>query len=127
MGVSLTELTALAEHIPQDSRSQIVFVTVDPERDTVDHLKEYIAYFSEQFVGLTGETGEVNNLTKQLNIKHAKEPAADNNYAVNHSSAVLLIDPNGRYVAKFSAPHYAERILAAFEHVRQFMQTAPQL
>ncbi|WP_455211754.1 SCO family protein [Kaarinaea lacus] len=123
---TLTELAAMAEQIPQGSQSQIVFVSVDPERDTVEYLKEYITFFNEQFLGLTGQMASINNLTKQLNIKHTKEPAAGNNYAVNHSSAVLLIDPKGRYVAKFTAPHYAERMQSAFEHVKQYIQAAPQ-
>lgn len=123
---TLTELTALAKRIPKENQSQIVFVSVDPERDTVEHMREYIAYFNEQFVGLTGQMTEINKFTKLLNIRYSKETAVNDNYAVNHSSAVLLIDPKGRYVAKFNAPHYAERMQATFERIKQFVQTTSQ-
>jgi protein SCO1/2 len=123
---TLTELALLAQRMPQNNKFQFVFVSVDPDRDTPEHLKEYIAYFNEQFVGLTGQMDKINTLTKQLNIKYAKEPAVDGNYAVNHSSAVLLVDPQGRYVARFNAPHYAEVMLGKFELLKNFVQPGPQ-
>jgi protein SCO1/2 len=118
---TLTELAALATRIPGDEQPQIVFVSVDPRRDTQQHLKEYIAYFNEKFLALTGPADSINDLTKQLNIKYSLEPAIDDDYAVNHSSAVLLIDPQGRYIARFQAPHYAEKIQADLQQIKQYL------
>jgi len=122
---TLTELASLAQRMPDDREPQIVFVSVDPQRDSPEHLKQYIAYFNERFLGLTGQTDKISALTEQLNIKHSREAAVDGQYTVNHSSAILLIDPQGRYVAKFNAPHYAEKIQEQIELVRQFITQTP--
>ncbi|MGD8886566.1 MAG: SCO family protein [Gammaproteobacteria bacterium] len=122
---TLTELAALAKRLAQEGKPQpqIVFVSVDPQRDTPRHLKEYITYFDEDFLALTGKADRISGLTKQLKIKYSLEPAIDDNYVVNHSSAVLLIDPQGRYVANFKAPHYAETLQAQFDQVKRFINT----
>jgi cytochrome oxidase Cu insertion factor (SCO1/SenC/PrrC family) len=123
---TLTELAELAKLLPRDSLPQIVFVSVDPQRDTPEHLKGYMRFFNEHFLGLTGQAEAISKLTKQLNVKYSLEPAIDGNYAVNHSSSIFLIDPQGRYTASFQAPHYAETIQTQFEHIKQFVNTKPK-
>ena len=122
---TLTELASLAQRLPDEREPQIVFVSVDPQRDSPEHLKQYVAYFNEHFLGLTGPMDKISALTEQLNIKHSREAAVDGQYTVNHSSAILLIDPQGRYVAKFNAPHYAEKIQEQIDLVRQFITLSP--
>lgn len=128
---TMTELVSMIKRIhpkpPLLVNTQVVFVSVDPRRDTEAHLKDYMAYFHEDFIGLTGSMTEINSLTKQLKIKHSiGEGTKDNyavnpnntvspNYTVNHSSLVLLIDPNGRNVARFKPPHYGEVLYNQFD------------
>lgn len=84
---------------------RIVLVSVDPERDTPELLAQYIAYFGDDNMGITGELDEVRKLTDSLGIFFDKNVREDGSYLVDHSSAVLLIDPNGEFRALFSAPH----------------------
>ena len=84
---------------------RIVLVSVDPERDTPDVLAQYVDYFGEGNLGITGSLEEITRLTSGLGIYFQKQPSDDDNYVVDHSAAVLLIDPEGRFSALFSGPH----------------------
>lgn len=95
---------------------QVVFVSVDPDRDKVESLGEYVQYFDKDFIGVTGEKDLIKALTLQLSVVYL--PAADNadgNYSVDHSSALLLINPKGRLAAIFNPPHDAKTILKDFQ------------
>lgn len=87
---------------------RIVLVSVDPERDTPEILGAYIDYFGEGNLGLTGNLDEVSKLTGGLGIYFEKQPSDDENYAVDHSAAVLVIDPDGGFHSLFSGPHVVE-------------------
>jgi protein SCO1/2 len=89
----------------EDDVPRIVLVSVDPERDSPDALAEYIGYFGEGNLGITGELDEVSKLTDALGIFFAKAALEGGDYTVDHSTVVLVIDPEGRFRALFSAPH----------------------
>ena len=95
---------------------QIVFMSVDPVRDTSDIMKNYISFFDEKFVGITGDRNAVHTLTRSLGIvasftANAEDPE---NYIVDHTASLLLIDPKKRLRAKISAPHVADSIAADY-------------
>ena len=90
---------------------RIVLVSVDPERDTPEVMAKYVAYFGEDNLGITGELAEVRKLTNGLGIFFEKTAAKNGNYSVDHSSVVLLLDPNGAMRALFSAPHDADNFV----------------
>ena len=83
-------------------------MTIDPERDTTSRLKEYLDFFEPEFIGLGGSIEQVNSLTEQIGITYLHHlPQADDNYLVDHTSSVFLLDPQARLVSIFSAPtHY---------------------
>ena len=87
---------------------RIVLVSVDPERDTPDILEQYVAYFGAGNLGITGALEGVRALTQELGIYFEKRESDDGNYLVDHSAAVLLIDPQGRFSALFSGPHVVD-------------------
>ncbi len=87
---------------------RIVLVSVDPERDTPDKLAQYVNYFGDDNLGITGDLDELRKLTGALGIWFEKSALDGDNYAVDHSAAVLLIGPGGEYRAVFSAPHESE-------------------
>ncbi len=95
---------------------QTVFVTVDPNRDTPDVLKNYIGYFNEEFVGVTGELNGIHQLTRALGIVAAYTAREDNpkEYDVDHTASMLLIDPQGRLRGKLTAPHTADTIVTDY-------------
>jgi protein SCO1/2 len=84
---------------------RIVLVSVDPERDTPEILEQYVGYFGAGHLGITGSLEGIRALTKELGIYFEKQDSDDGNYLVDHSAAVLLIDPQGRFSALFSGPH----------------------
>lgn len=89
----------------QDPLPRIVLVSVDPERDTPEAMARYVAYFGDDNLGLTGELVEVRKLTDALGVFFQKAGADGEAYGVDHSTVVLVIDPEGRLKALFSAPH----------------------
>jgi protein SCO1/2 len=99
---------------------QIVFISVDPNRDTADKLKQYVTYFHATFLGVTGTDAQIANLAGQLSAAYrvAIIPGIEN-YPVYHSTAVFLVDPQARYHAVFTPPLDAEVISARFKVVRE--------
>ncbi len=114
--ITLTELAQMAQQLPPEvlDNTQFVFVSVDPQRDSPESLAEYVGYFNESFLGATGSIDALTTLAHQLNSKFSLETDPMGEPIVNHSSAMLLIDPQARYYARLKAPHYAEEILAQY-------------
>lgn len=94
---------------------QVVFISVDPERDQVQMLADYVQYFDKDFIGVTGEEDLIKALTLQMSVVYMKMPtepgSGDSGYLVDHSSALLLLNPQGRLVAFLNPPHDATTIL----------------
>jgi protein SCO1/2 len=92
---------------------QIVFVSVDPVRDTSEVLNKYIGYFDEQFVGITGDQTVMHDFTSSLGIVASFTANDDDpeNYIVDHTASLLLIDPQRRVRAKVTPPHEAQTIV----------------
>jgi len=88
-----------------DTLPRIVLVSVDPERDTPELLGQYVDYFGDDNLAVTGTLEEIKKLTDALGIYFEKAPTEDGNYGVDHSAAVLVIDPKGEFLALFSTPH----------------------
>jgi protein SCO1 len=88
-------------------RLQVVFLSVDPERDTPERLREYTTFFHPDFIGVTGERQQIDTLTNALGgVYHIAEHAeGDREYQVDHTSRIWLIDPRGHFHAVFGAPH----------------------
>lgn len=95
----------------QSPLPRIVLVSVDPERDTPEILGRYVDYFGEGNLGITGTLEEVTKLTSGLGIYFERQAADGENYAVDHSAAVLVINPDGGFGALFSGPHVVENFV----------------
>jgi protein SCO1/2 len=83
----------------------IVLVSVDPERDTPDVMAEYVGHFGAGITGVTGRAEDIARFASALGIFFAVSGDDENNYNVDHSAAVLLINANAEWQAVFSAPH----------------------
>ncbi len=81
--------------------------SVDPVRDTAKRLQDYLAYFDDSFIGLSGAEIETQNLTRTLGVVYKIDDDADSNanYLVDHSATFLLINPDAGLQAIISAPH----------------------
>lgn len=105
----LTEQLSAAGKTPP----QVVFVSVDPHRDSVEAVHDYVAYFNPGFIGLTA-TGDHDEDLRKLagSMSVAYDVQAGDEYTVMHSSAVLLVDPQSRLHALFTPPLEAAKIAA---------------
>lgn len=88
---------------------QVVFVSVDSERDTPEKLAEYVNYFNPEFTGVTGKGNDLQKLTQAMSVAYEFRPEGDS-YTVVHSSTVLAVDPEGRLRAIFTPPLHADAI-----------------
>ncbi|MCO6411370.1 MAG: SCO family protein [Thiogranum sp.] len=101
------------------SREQVVFVSVDPERDQPAVLDDYLKYFSEAFVGVTGARGAIDNLAGQFNAGYVREAETQpGQYLVSHASSIFLVDPDARLVAAFAPPHDVDTIVGQYRLIR---------
>ena len=101
------ELAERGEPLPR-----IVLVSVDPERDTPENLARYVDSFGDDNLGLTGDVEQIRRLTDGLGIFFEKRDSDEQGYyVVDHSSVVIVIDPDGRFHSLFSSPHRIENFV----------------
>ncbi len=99
---------------------QFVMVSVDPERDTPQLLGRYVPQFNREFVGVTGDPAVIKRLADSVGAVYAKVPGSSgSNYLIDHSTAVLLINPDGKLQGVFAAPHVAKDMVQAFAKMRE--------
>ena len=113
---------------------EVIFISIDPERDKIELLAEYVQYFDKDFSGVTGDKDLIKALTLQMSVVYMKMPANDfsgksgdddsgagksraeesevsesedgsGGYTMDHSSALLLLNPEGRLAAFLNPPH----------------------
>lgn len=104
--------------------TQVVFVSVDPGRDTAAKLAAYMEFFNKDFIGVTGEKKNIDVLTRQFGAAYMMEQAeasVPEQYLVSHTSAIFLVDPDANLVASFSQPHNPETITAQYQKVRTYL------
>ena len=95
--VTLAEMAQVVRELgPDGSRVQVLFVTVDPERDSQQVLKQYVPSFNPTFVGLYGDAEATARVAKEFKIYYRKQPAKDGHYSVDHSAGTYILDPQGR-------------------------------
>jgi len=96
-----TALSALAEAMrrlgPDAARVQVLFVTIDPERDTADLLSRYVPAFDPSFLGLRGDAAATARVAKEFKVLYQKVPGqTPDTYTMDHSAGLYLFDPQGR-------------------------------
>jgi protein SCO1 len=98
----------------QEKKPQVIFLSVDPARDQGEHLEDYVEWFHEDFIGVTGEEAEIERLTRQLGLVYYLEDPDEETgfYNVDHSASVLIIDPEGRLRGRFGPAVTSEAITA---------------
>jgi len=89
----------------------VVFITVDPERDTPDVLKSYVQSFDAPIAALTGSPEAVAQAAKAYRVFYAKHPRADGDYDMDHSAVIYVMNPEGRFTATFTPDSSADAIV----------------
>jgi cytochrome oxidase Cu insertion factor (SCO1/SenC/PrrC family) len=93
-----------------------VFVTIDPERDDVAAVREYIGFFHPRLVGLTGTTAQVKTITDAFGVFYARarDTGETSDYLMDHSSLIFLMDEDGQYITHIrtgTSPEVMARLL----------------
>lgn len=86
---------------PKGEKLRALFVTVDPERDTVEAMREYVANFDPRIVALTGTPEQVAQAAKAYRVYYKKVPQGDD-YTMDHTGILYLMDPQGRFITHFT-------------------------
>ncbi|MGE3144400.1 MAG: SCO family protein [Pseudorhodoplanes sp.] len=87
---------------PDAGKVNALFVTVDPERDTAAKLKDYLQSFHPQLRGATGSVDAVDRMLKAYRVYYKKVPTQGDDYTMDHTALVYLMDKQGRFVAPFN-------------------------
>lgn len=103
----------LGKDLSATQMPQIVLISVDPDRDTIERMNDYVISFNPHFIGARAEINETIALEKQLHIVAAKlqvDGQGKNQYTINHSAEILLINPDAKVQAYFSYPHEPQKM-----------------
>jgi len=94
---TLAEMAQVVKALgPDGERVQVLFVTVDPERDTQQVLKQYVPAFNPRFLGLYGDAEATARAAKAFKVYFQKQPPKDGHYSVDHSAGTYILDREGR-------------------------------
>jgi len=101
---TLSQVAEVYRDLPAEQQAQIVpiFITVDPERDTVEQMAQYVPSFSPSLVGLTGSQEQVGAVLKAYHV-YARKAGSGENYGVDHSSILYLMNKDGRFLRHFDS------------------------
>lgn len=115
----------------------VVFVSVDPLRDTPEVLGEYLHYFNDDFIGVTANDETLKNFTQQLGVTYMKSETVkensvknildvrDNNYLMTHSSRILVINPRAELQAYLRSPRDPQNLLDSVHKIQSFYDNIP--
>jgi protein SCO1/2 len=111
---TLAQLRQIKSGLPREAvdKLRIVLVSVDPDRDTPQQLKQYLAYFDEQFVGLRAPVNILQKLANAVSIPYIPADTSKPNYTVNHSGNLALLGPDGTQRGFIRAPLNSQKLVA---------------
>jgi len=124
---SLTELkhVILAVTSKDDARQiQVIFVTVDPGRDTADHLSTYLREFDSMFIGVTGDIDTLASFAAELAAPFTLDSDSGQTNVLDHSNSIMLINPSAALQAVLTPPHDAQQLQADFDAIVRWSQTS---
>lgn len=123
--VDINKLQKILNQEHRDEDNDYWFISVDPQRDSPQRLGEYVTYFNPKFRGATGTAEELAKLAQQFGIYYKINDAEDGKdyYTVDHSTAVLLIDPQIRLRAVFTQ-HVPDVMAADVKKILEYVRTA---
>lgn len=127
--MTLQTLRWAADRIRRGSHddTRFVFISVDPARDNLGYLKDYVSYFDAGFLAVSGEDAQLSVLAKAIGAPYRKtgmKYAGQEGYLMDHSAMIYLISPRAELYAMLTPPHNAETIAADFDKIRtHFAQT----
>ncbi len=115
---TLAKLSQVVKQLDSDvaDQTQVLMVSVDPARDTPEKLAEYVPYFHPDFVGVTGEFVQTMSLAQNVNVAFNKV-MLDDDYTVDHTGNIVLINPYGHYHGFFRPPFELAKLKTTFQSI----------
>ena len=117
---TLVTLAAMEKNLRAERaiQPQVVFISVDAQRDTPQQLAKYVPYFDPTFIGVTAsDQPTLEALARKLGVAVALVPSAGGGYTVDHSGAIFVVDPAGKIAAILTGPFTADTLLADFDRI----------
>jgi protein SCO1/2 len=113
---TLTQVAQVLKSLPEDEQAAIapIFITVDPERDTVEQMAQYVPSFSPALIGLTGSPEQITAVLKEYHV-YARKAGSRENYTMDHSSILYLMGKDGRFLRHFDANASNQDIQSALQ------------
>lgn len=97
---TLLDMSNRLEELKGDGdKLRVVFVTIDPERDTPQYLADYLKSFDKRIIGLTGSSAQIAAIAKGYRVIYEKVPGSGGDYSMNHTATVYLFDGNGQFAS----------------------------
>ena len=111
--LTLTKISEIINKLKNKNNFiRFYFVTVDPERDKIEELKEYLNAFHPKIIGVTGSNIGIENFLKYMYVYKKEIPLDNNNYTIDHSSQMFLFKKNGSFFGTLSTNEKDNDILA---------------
>ena len=115
---TLTKISEIIEKLKDKSElMRFYFVTVDPERDKIEDLKEYLNAFHPKIIGVTGSNIDIENFLKYMYVYKKKIQLDNNNYTIDHSSQIFLFNKNGSFFGTLSTNEKDNNILGKISKI----------
>ena len=90
---------------------QVIFISIDPERDNYNRLKDYVPYFHPTFIGLTGSEADIATVAKKYQTMYIKQKVeSEAGYLMAHTDVVILVDQNGKYRGRYKSKFDMEEL-----------------
>ena len=124
--LAMTVMTGIDQSLPKTgdlaNDIQFAFVSLDPSRDSLEHIGKYVGFFNPDFIAATGSEETLATITRQFGVlRTLQAPDEDGNYFVDHTTALLLTDPQARFVGIFQQPHDVADITRQLRLIRRFV------
>ncbi len=109
---TLFQLSEILRALGPEAKIKVLFVTVDPERDTPDLMAQYSSSFDPRIIGLSGDRADVDKVIAAYRVYARKAPDANGGYAMDHSAVIYLMDRDGKFLRAFNLERSPEQAAA---------------
>lgn len=109
---SLSQISEILRALGPEAKIKVLFVTVDPERDTPELMRDYASSFDPRIIGLSGSRAEIDRMLAAYRVYARKAPAKNGDYSMDHTALVYLMDRNGKFLRAFNIERPPEQAAA---------------
>lgn len=109
---TLAQISEILRALGPDAKIKVAFVTVDPERDTPQLMRDYASSFDPRIIGLSGDRAAVEKVLAEYRVYARKAPGKDGEYTMDHSALIYLMDRDGKFLRPFNIERPPEQAAA---------------